>query len=120
MNRQLKKSAGVPTIPKNSKKGSIVCFDSELKEQPLLRYNAFSDEIEMNAKNSDNPDQALLKNSKIHCTIDGVTYKYLPIPKSDPHLKRQVIWKRYSKAILILYILEKERCMRKVRKRVLH
>jgi hypothetical protein len=49
MNRQLKKSVGVPTIPKNSKKGSIICFDSVLKEQPLLRYNAFSDEIEMNA-----------------------------------------------------------------------
>lgn len=80
--------SGSPYYSEEFKKGSIVYFDSELKEQPLLRYNAFSDEIEMNANNSDNPDQALLKNSKIHCTIDGVTYKYLPIPKSDPQFEK--------------------------------
>lgn len=84
----IEKISGSSYHTKEFKKGSIVYFDSELKEQPLLRYNAFSDEIEMNANNSDNPDQALLKKSKIHCTIDGVTYKYLPIPKSDLQVEK--------------------------------
>jgi len=51
-----------------------------LKEKIFLRYNAFSDELEMSTSaEAKNADQALMKNSKIHCIINNKVYKYFPL-----------------------------------------
>jgi len=96
MNRQLKKSVGVPTIPKNSKKGSIICFDSVLKEQPLLWYNAFSVEIEMNANYFDNPDQALLKNRKIIILLTELRINICLFQRVIPNLKGRLFGRGFQ------------------------
>lgn len=59
-------------------------FGKTLKEKTYLRYNAFSDEIEMgtNAEQKTTED-ILLKNNKIISRIGSETYKYLPYKPKD-------------------------------------
>ena len=71
---------GSPYFDSKFHESSVVYFGKELKEKIFLRYNAFSDELEMSTSaEAKNADQALMKNSKIHCIINNKVYKYFPL-----------------------------------------
>jgi len=103
------KISGSPYFNEEFQKSSIVYFDKKLKEQVFLRYNAFSDEIEMKENKTSHSDQALLKNSKIHCAINGVTYKYLPIPQGDQRFEKAGYIKEvYKGDVFDLYLRQRK------------
>ena len=71
---------GDPYLDSKFYESTVVYFGKTLKEKIFLRYNAFSDEMEMSEKaNTQKTGQALIKNSKISCIINKQVYKYLPL-----------------------------------------
>ena len=58
---------------------NIKYFDLEIIGESYLRYNAYSDEIEMGLNpNQESSSEALLKNNRISCSFAGEDYFYLP------------------------------------------
>lgn len=72
------KIKGTPYFDKTFKLAEVEYFGELINDKIYLRYNAFSDEMEIASspliKISEN---ILLKNNKIFCVIDGDTYRYL-------------------------------------------
>lgn len=78
------KISGSPYFDKNFKTAQIGYFGEILKDNIYIRYNAFSDEIEMaKSESQTSTEDALIKNKKVTCTINGYTYKYLAFIKDD-------------------------------------
>lgn len=78
---------GSPYLDSKFYESTVVYFGKELKEKIFLRYNAFSDELEMsNSADAKNAEQALMKNSKIHCIINNKVYKYYPLKNGNETL----------------------------------
>jgi len=62
----------------------VIYFGEPLPEKVYLRYNAFSDEMEMSMNpTAKETDQALIKNSKVSCVIEGTVYRYLPLANGN-------------------------------------
>ena len=80
---------GSPYFNNNFKMARVFYFGKVLQDPIYIRYNAYSDEMEMTQDpRSIGTDQALIKNSKIYCTIDSKTYKYLPLPEGNSQLEK--------------------------------
>ena len=80
---------GDPYLDSKFHESTVVYFGKTLKEKIFLRYNAFSDEMEMSEKaNTQKTEQALIKNSKISCIINKQVYKYLPLKNGNEFLGR--------------------------------
>jgi hypothetical protein len=78
---------GSPYFDSEFKEASLTYFGTPLKEKVFLRYNAVSDEMEMSLSSlTKETDQALIKNSKVFCEIEGKVYKYLPLNSGNSHL----------------------------------
>lgn len=80
---------GSPYFNQEFKQAEVSYFNENLEGIIFLRYNAFTDEIEMGT----HPDQqfseeALLKNNNIIATFGDQTYYYLPF--KDKHQKTQL------------------------------
>ena len=72
------KISGSPYFEESFKTAQIAYFGEILKENIYIRYNAFSDEMEMaKSESQTSSEDALIKNKKVTCTINGYTYKYL-------------------------------------------
>ena len=60
------------------KSSQVEYFVKTLKDNIYLRYNAFSDEMEMGkTANQNSSEEILIKNNKVACVIEGDTYRYL-------------------------------------------
>jgi len=73
-----KQIKGSPYFDESFKIAEIEYFGRILEDKTYLRYNAFSDELEMVS----NPqlkksETILIKNNKVACIIDGKQYRYL-------------------------------------------
>ena len=69
---------GSPYFTDTFKSAQVEYFGKILKNNIFLRYNAFSDEIEMaKTSNQNSSDEILIKNNKVACVIDNDTYRYL-------------------------------------------
>ena len=69
---------GSPYFTDTFKSAQVEYFGKILKNNIFLRYNAFSDEIEMaKSSNQNSSDEILIKNNKVACVIDNDTYRYL-------------------------------------------
>jgi len=72
------KISGSPYFEESFKTAQIEYFGEILKENIYIRYNAYSDEMEMaKSESQTSSEDALIKNKKVTCTINGYTYKYL-------------------------------------------
>ena len=72
------KISGSPYYNQNFKTAQIGYFGKILKNDIYIRYNAYSDEMEMaKSESQTSSEDALIKNRKVTCTINGYTYKYL-------------------------------------------
>ncbi|MEK9567182.1 MAG: hypothetical protein VW125_08740 [Flavobacteriaceae bacterium] len=75
---------GSPYYDESFKLAEVEYFGKILEEKTYLRYNAFSDELEMVS----NPqlkesETILIKNNKVACVIDGLSYRYLGYLNED-------------------------------------
>ena len=69
---------GSPYFDKSFKSSQVEYFGKTLKDNIYLRYNAFSDEMEMGkTANQNSSEEILIKNNKVACVIEGDTYRYL-------------------------------------------
>ncbi len=79
------KIKGTPYFDKSFKLAEVNYFGELLKDKIYLRFNAFSDEMEIATsslmKSSEN---ILIKNNKVSCLIDGKIYRYLAY-KAENH-----------------------------------
>jgi len=67
----------------------VIYFGEPLPEKVYLRYNAFSDEMEMSMNpTAKETDQTLIKNSKVSCVIEGTVYRYLPLANGNFSLSK--------------------------------
>ena len=69
---------GTPYFDESFKLAEVLYFGKLIKDRIYLRYNAYSDEMEI----SSNPmakvsEKILLKNNKVACIIGGEKYRYL-------------------------------------------
>ena len=73
-----KKIKGTPYFDESFKSAEVLYFGKLIKDKIYLRYNAYTDEMEISsnplAKGSEN---ILLKNNKVACIIGSETYRYL-------------------------------------------
>ena len=75
---KINKISGSPYYNQNFKTAQIGYFGKILKNDIYIRYNAYSDEMEMaKSESQTSSEDALIKNRKVTCTINGYTYKYL-------------------------------------------
>ncbi|MEK9613331.1 MAG: hypothetical protein VW080_05335 [Flavobacteriaceae bacterium] len=80
----LNKTKGSPYFEENFQKAQVEYFGNVLKDEIYLRYNAFSDEMEMSSiPNPKSSDNILIKNNKVSCVMDGSTYRYLGFIKEN-------------------------------------
>jgi len=80
---------GSPYFDSKFHESTVVYFGKELKEKIFLRYNAFSDELEMSTSaNAKSSEHALMKNNKIYCKINNMVYKYFPLKNGNELLGR--------------------------------
>lgn len=80
---------GSPYFDSKFKEAIVIYFGKPLDEKVHIRYNAFSDELEMNlSPNLTESDQALIKNNNIFCELDGVVFKYLPLSGGNKQLPK--------------------------------
>ena len=78
------KISGSPYFDDSFKTAQIGYFGEILKENIYIRYNAFSDEMEMaKSESQTSSEDALIKNKKVTCIINGYTYKYLAYIKEN-------------------------------------
>jgi len=76
--------SGSPYFEESFKTAQIVYFGEILKENIYIRYNAYSDEMEIaKSESQTSSDDALIKNKKITCTLNGYSYKYLAYIKEN-------------------------------------
>ena len=76
--------SGSPYFEESFKTAQIVYFGEILKENIYIRYNAYSDEMEMaKSESQTSSDDVLIKNKKITCTLNGYSYKYLAFIKEN-------------------------------------
>jgi hypothetical protein len=69
---------GSPYFDESFKSSQVEYFGKTLKDNIYLRYNAFSDEMEMGkTANQNSSEEILIKNNKVACVIEGDTYRYL-------------------------------------------
>ena len=71
------KIKGSPYFDNTFKISEINYFGTLLNEKIYLRYNAFSDEMEISLNSISYSENILIKNNKVFCTVDGKTYRYL-------------------------------------------
>ena len=87
---------GSPYFDDQFKEAIVVYNGKPLKKKVYLRYNAFSDELELgHSAEQTETDQALIKNSNLHCELAGVVYKYLPLIGGN----KKFTWIGYVKEI---------------------
>ena len=76
--------SGSPYFEESFKTAQIGYFGEILKENIYVRYNAYSDEMEMaKSEFQTSSDDALIKNKKVTCTLNGYSYKYLEYIKEN-------------------------------------
>ncbi len=75
---------GSPYFKATFQKANIQYFDLNIIGETYLRYNGFTDEIEI-GKNANQKvsDEIILKNNKIICSFGGRTYFYLPFKNKN-------------------------------------
>ena len=80
------KIEGSPYFETTFKSAEIKYFEENLKDNVFIRYNAFSDEMEVGTNpNQQSADNVLIKNNKVYCIIDGDVYRYLAYTnENDP------------------------------------
>ena len=80
---------GSPYFNPKFKEATVIYFEKPLDEKVQLRYNAFSDELEMSlSPNPTESDQALIKNNNVFCELDGEVFKYLPLSGGNKKLAK--------------------------------
>ena len=74
----IEKIKGSPYFNKNFKLANVEYFGKLLKDTLYLRFNAFSDEMEIASDPKINSSEnILIKNNKVFCIIEGEKYRYL-------------------------------------------
>tara|TARA_B100001057_G_scaffold390509_1_gene398465 strand:+ start:252 stop:974 length:723 start_codon:yes stop_codon:yes gene_type:complete len=71
------KIKGSPYFDNTFKISEVNYFGTLLNEKIYLRYNAFSDEMEISLNSASDSENILIKNNKVFCILDGKTYRYL-------------------------------------------
>lgn len=80
------KIKGSPYFDEAFKIAEVEYFGKILEDKTYLRYNAFSDEMEMvtNPQLKES-ETILIKNNKVACVVDGYSYRYLGyIDENEP------------------------------------
>lgn len=79
---------GSPYFEATFQKANIQYFDLNIIGETYLRYNGFTDEIEIGKNlNQKISDEIILKNNKIICSLGGETYYYLPFKNKENKIK---------------------------------
>ena len=73
----ISKIKGSPYFDNKFKISEVNYFGTLLNEKIYLRYNAFSDEMEISLDSTSDSENILIKNNKVFCAIEGKTYRYL-------------------------------------------
>ena len=104
---QIAKVSGSPYFDENFKTAQVDYFGEILKDNIYIRYNAFSDEMEI-AKTKFQPssEDVLIKNNKVACIIDGFTYKYLGYVRENKPPAVGYVKELFKGKIFSLYVRE--------------
>ena len=75
---------GSPYFESVFKIANLIYFDLDINKKIFLRYNAFSDEIEIGThSNQQTSEEIVLKNNKIVCSFGGETFYYSAYKNKD-------------------------------------
>jgi len=94
------------------KESKLEYFERVIKDSGYMRYNAFTDEIEMaDTPYQNNSDLVLIKSKDVIPTINGQRYEYLPHRLNKENTKIGYLIKFYEGSKYTLYIKKSKKFM---------
>jgi hypothetical protein len=94
------------------KESKLEYFERVIKDSGYMRYNAFTDEVEMaDTPYQDNSDLVLIKSKDVIPTINGQRYEYLPYRLNKENTKIGYLIKVYEGSKYTLYIKKSKKFM---------
>lgn len=94
------------------KESKLEYFERIIKDSGYMRYNAFTDEIEMaDTPYQNNSDLVLIKSKDVIPTINGQRYEYLPHRLNKENTKIGYLIKVYEGSKYTLYIKKSKKFM---------
>ena len=94
------------------KESKLEYFDRIIKDSGYMRYNAFTDEVEMaDTPYQNNSDLVLIKSKDVIPTINGQRYEYLPYRLNKENTKIGYLIKVYEGSKYTLYIKKSKKFM---------
>lgn len=94
------------------KESKLEYFERVIKDSGYMRYNAFTDEVEMaDTPYQNNSDLVLIKSKDVIPTINGQRYEYLPYRLNKENTKIGYLIKVYEGSKYTLYIKKSKKFM---------
>ena len=94
------------------KESKLEYFERVIKDSGYMRYNAFTDEVEMaDTPYQNNSDLVLIKSKDVIPTINGQRYEYLPHRLNKENTKIGYLLKVYEGSKYTLYIKKSKKFM---------
>lgn len=94
------------------KESKLEYFERVIKDSGYMRYNAFTDEIEMaDTPYQNNSDLVLIKSKDVIPTINGLRYEYLPYRLNNENTKIGYLVKVYEGSKYVLYVNKSKKFM---------
>jgi hypothetical protein len=94
------------------KESKLEYFERVIKDSGYMRYNAFTDEVEMaDTPYQNNSDLVLIKSKDVIPTINGQRYEYLPHRLNKENSKIGYLIKVYEGSKYTLYIKKSKKFM---------
>lgn len=94
------------------KESKLEYFERLIKDSGYMRYNAFTDEVEMaDTPYQNNSDLVLIKSKDVIPTINGQRYEYLPHRLNKENTKIGYLIKVYEGSKYTLYIKKSKKFM---------
>lgn len=94
------------------KESKLEYFERIIKDSGYMRYNAFTDEVEMaDTPYQNNSDLVLIKSKDVIPTINGQRYEYLPHRLNKENTKIGYLIKVYEGSKYTLYIKKSKKFM---------
>jgi hypothetical protein len=94
------------------KESKLEYFERVIKDSGYMRYNAFTDEVEMaDTPYQNNSDLVLIKSKDVIPTINGQRYEYLPHRLNKENTKIGYLIKVYEGSKYTLYIKKSKKFM---------
>lgn len=103
------KLKGSPYFEERFMTAEVRYFDLSIKDKMLLRYNAYSDEIEIGmTPDQKTAEEIVLQNQKIICSFGNKTYHYLPYIDKNNRTQTGYLIELYRGNQYALYKQEKK------------